>query len=99
MSELAVIGSETFAMGFRLAGIHRIWPADDAASVEAAVHRVMQDAEISILVMETADVQALESRLRHQITSSVRPTLVAVGADEDNTLRDKIKQAVGVDLW
>ena len=38
-------------------------------------------------------------RVKSDLVSSVKPTLVAVGTDEDNTLREKIKQAVGVDLW
>lgn len=99
MTELAVIGRETFTLGFRLAGVRRIWNADDPAGLERAVMEARRDPEISILVMETADVQAMDNRLRHELVSSVKPTLVAVGTDEDNTLRDKIKQAVGVDLW
>lgn len=99
MTELAVIGSETFGMGFRLAGIRRIFVADDERGLASAVTTVMRTPEVSILVMETKDVGRLDGRLRQQLVGSVRPTLVAVGAEEDNTLRDKIKQAVGVDLW
>jgi len=99
MSELAVIGSETFGIGFRLAGIQKVWIADSVEDLERTVRKAQSDAAVSILVMETADVQRLDGRTRHQLVSSVKPTLVAVGVDEDNTLRDKIKQAVGVDLW
>ena len=49
--------------------------------------------------METPDLARLESRLRYEIVSATKPTLVAVGEEEDNSLRDKIKQAIGVDLW
>ncbi len=41
----------------------------------------------------------LDVRLRDDLVTSVKPTLVVVGTEEDNTLRSKIKQAVGVDLW
>lgn len=99
MTELAVVGRETFTLGFRLAGVRRIWNTEDQAGLERAVMEARRDPEISILVMETKDVQAMDNRLRHELVSSVKPTLVAVGTDEDNTLRDKIKQAVGVDLW
>ena len=99
MTEIAVIGSETFGTGFRLAGVRRIIVAEENSAVEAAINQAMRDPEISILVMETKDVSALDGRLRSQLVASVRPTLVAVGLDEDNTLREKIKQAVGVDLW
>lgn len=98
MTQIAVVGTEQFTLGFRLAGIRRIWEAE-GDRLARAVQEAMQDEEISILVMETGSVQELEPRLRNQIVTSVKPTLVAVGVEEDNTLREKIKQAVGVDLW
>ena len=99
MSEIAIIGSERFTLGFRLAGIRRITNAETESQLEQAVVKTMADEQVSIMVLETKDVGRLHARLRSELVASVRPTLVAVGADEDNTLRDKIKQAVGVDLW
>lgn len=99
MSQIGVIGSESFTLGFRLAGIRRVWNAEGASELEHAVLQAQKDEDVSILVMETADLPKLEARLRSQLSASVKPTLVAVGTDEDNTLREKIKQAVGVDLW
>lgn len=99
MSDVAVIGSQEFALGFRLAGIRRIWEAKTDEELEHAVAAARKDASVSILVMETADVRRLTPRTRSELVSSVRPTMVAVGKEEDNTLREKIKQAVGVDLW
>jgi V/A-type H+/Na+-transporting ATPase subunit F len=98
MTQLAVVGSDAFTLGFRLAGIRKIWTAT-GTELGSAVEQAMKDQDVSILVMETNSLQDLEPRLRNTIVSSVKPTLVAVGMDEDNTLRDKIKQAVGVDLW
>ncbi len=98
MTQLAVVGTESFTIGFRLAGIRKIWNAEGDA-LAGAVREAMNDEDVSILVMDTASVNTLEPRLRDQIVTSVKPTLVAVGMEEDNTLREKIKQAVGVDLW
>ncbi len=98
MSEIAVIGSDRFTLGFRLAGIRKIHPCDEQG-LEASVRAVLDDADVSILVMETSDVSKLHERLREDLVASVKPTLVSVGMDEDNTLREKVKQAVGVDLW
>lgn len=94
-----MIGSDQFTLGFRLAGIDRITRAQSEDELERAVLQTQRDPDISILVMETNDVSRLDRRVRYEIVSSVRPTLVAVGAEEDDTLRNKIKQAVGVDLW
>ncbi len=99
MSQIGIVGSETFTLGFRLAGIRRVWPAASEEELERAVAAVRKDADISILVMATRDVGRLSPRTRHDLVASVKPTLVAVGREEDNTLREKIKQAVGVDLW
>jgi V/A-type H+/Na+-transporting ATPase subunit F len=99
MAQLAVIGSQQFTLGFRLAGIRRIWDVASEDELEKAVAEARRDDDVAILVMETADVRRLTPRTRSELVASVRPTMVAVGREEDNTLREKIKQAVGVDLW
>lgn len=99
MSELAVVGSQPFTLGFRLAGIRRIWETSTDEDLERAVALARRDPDVSILILETRDVSRLSPRTKSELVSSVKPTLVAVGLDEDNTLREKIKQAVGVDLW
>ena len=101
MAELAVIGRPEFTLGFRLAGIRRIFEtgAGSEDDLERAVAAARKDPAVSILILETKDVARLSPRTRSDLVSSVKPTLVAVGRDEDNTLREKIKQAVGVDLW
>jgi len=99
MSDVAVIGTQEFSLGFRLAGIRRIWEASTEDELERAVAEARRDDNVSILVMQTADVKRLTPRTRSELVSSVRPTMVAVGTEDDNTLREKIKQAVGVDLW
>ena len=99
MTELGVIGSQPFTLGFRLAGIRRIWETSSDEDLERAVALARKDDQVSILILETKDVSRLSPRTKSELVSSVKPTLVAVGLDEDNTLREKIKQAVGVDLW
>ena len=41
----------------------------------------------------------LSDRLRSQIADSITPTVLGIGTEEDNTLRESIKSALGVDLW
>jgi V/A-type H+-transporting ATPase subunit F len=99
VSEIGVVGSQQFTLGFRLAGIRRIWDAQSEEELEKAVATARRDDGVSILVMQTGDLQRISARTRHELVSATKPTLVAVGLEEDNTLREKIKQAVGVDLW
>ncbi|HUR62983.1 MAG: V/A-type H+/Na+-transporting ATPase subunit [Thermoplasmata archaeon] len=93
------MGSPQFTLGFRLAGVRRIWDAVSEEELERAARLATSDAAVSILVLETADLARLSPRTRADLVASVKPTVVAVGTQEDNTLREKIKQAVGVDLW
>jgi V/A-type H+-transporting ATPase subunit F len=99
MSELGVVGSPTFTLGFRLAGIRRIWDAESEVDLEKAIVAARKDDQVSILVMETRDLNRISPRTKSDLVGGTKPTLVAVGLEEDNTLREKIKQAVGVDLW
>ena len=97
--EIAVVGSPQFTLGFRLAGVRRIWDAVTEEDLERAARQACSDSSVAVLVLETADLNRLSPRTRSDLVASVKPTVVAVGTQEDNTLREKIKQAVGVDLW
>ena len=97
--ELAIVGDSLFVLGFRLAGVRKTFEVTDGPSLQSGVRQAMRDPEVGVLVMETRDVHRLEPALRREAEASVRPTLVAIGAEEDSDLREKLKQAVGVDLW
>ena len=97
--ELAVVGDPQFTLGFRLAGVRKTFEIMEGAPISEAVRSAIRDPDVGVLVMETKDVQRLEPNLRREVETSVRPTLVAIGLQEDTGLREKLKQAVGVDLW
>ncbi|HMK16528.1 MAG TPA: V-type ATP synthase subunit F [Methanomicrobiales archaeon] len=98
--EIAVIGSGEFVLGFRLAGIRRTYAAEGEERLKAAIQQVMEDPEVGILVLNTADFERIPVRLRTTLENSIRPTVVAIGSGEGGiSLREKIKRSVGVDLW
>jgi V/A-type H+-transporting ATPase subunit F len=99
--ELAVIGKSEFVTGFRLSGIKKIYEVADAAETESAVKEVLDDNDIGIIVMHNDDIGNLPEILMKNLNESVQPTVVALGGSGEGStsLRDKIKQAVGVDLW
>jgi len=98
--ELAVIGKSDFVMGFRLAGIRNVYETADIISTESAVKSVLQDKSVGIIVMHNDDIGNLPELLRKNLNESVQPTVVALGGSgAGSSLREKIKQAVGVDLW
>ena len=98
--EIAVIGSGEFVLGFRLAGIKKTFAAEGEEKLKAAIQRAMDDPEVGILVLSTADFERIPVRLRTTLENSIKPTVVAIGEEEGGvSLREKIKRSVGVDLW
>jgi V/A-type H+-transporting ATPase subunit F len=97
--EMAVVGKSDFVLGFRLAGIRKTYEAAPA-ELEASIQTVLNDKNVGILVMHNDDLKKLSVHMQKTLDDSVEPTVIAIGGKEESTnLRDKIKQAVGVDLW
>jgi len=98
--EVAVVGSSEFGVGFRLAGVQKIYAADDEEKLRRYIAAVLEDEEIGILVMESRDLNRVPPRLLSTLENSIRPTVIAIGAQEGRmSLRERIKRSVGVDLW
>ncbi len=97
--EIAVVGSSDFVIGFRLAGIRKIYDASQG-ELEAKIQGVLNDKNVGILVVHNDDMKKLSPQMQKTLDDSVEPTVIAIGGKGESTnLRDKIKQAVGVDLW
>jgi V/A-type H+-transporting ATPase subunit F len=97
--EIAVIGNSDFVLGFRLAGIRKTYEAAPA-EFEARIQTILNDKDVGILVMHNDDLKKLSAHMQKILDDSVEPTVIAIGGKGESTnLRDKIKQAVGVDLW
>ncbi|MDD1657489.1 MAG: V-type ATP synthase subunit F [Methanomicrobiales archaeon] len=98
--EIAVIGGSEFVVGFRLAGIRKIYDAEDEEKLKRSVSTVMEDPDVGILVIYAKDMERLPARLRSTLENSIRPTVITIGAEEGGlSMRDRIKRSVGVDLW
>ncbi len=96
--EIAVIGGDEFLLGFRLAGIRKMFPCDETNMV-SKIEEVLKDQSVGILVMQNEDMKRLPPGLRRNLVESVEPVVISIGRVEEVDLREKIKQAVGVDLW
>jgi V/A-type H+-transporting ATPase subunit F len=97
--EIAVVGTSDFVIGFRLAGIRKTYDAT-SSDIEAKIQGVMNDKNVGILVIHNDDMKTLSPNMQQILDNSVEPTVIAIGGKGESTnLRDKIKQAVGVDLW
>jgi len=97
--EIAVVGNSDFVIGFRLAGIRKIFDAT-SSDIESKIQSALNDKTVAILVVHDDDLRMLSPHMQQTLDDSVEPTVIAIGGKGESTnLRDKIKQAVGVDLW
>lgn len=97
--EIAVVGTSDFVIGFRLAGIRKTYDASPG-ELEAKIQSLLDDKTVGILIVHSDDLAKLSPHMQKTLDDSVEPTVIAIGGKGESTnLREKIKQAVGVDLW
>jgi V/A-type H+-transporting ATPase subunit F len=95
--EIAVVGSEEFVTGFRLAGIRKVYTTTPENLAETVV-RVLDQEEVGILAIHTKDLEKLPTQLRTKMMASVDPVVIPVG-EEEGDMRDKVRRAMGIDLY
>jgi len=95
--EIAVLGDEEFVLGFRLAGLKRIYTAG-SNDYENRMLELLDDSSIGVLAIESSDLEYLSSSARLKAMESIAPVVVPVGVEEGD-LREKVKRAIGVDLY
>ena len=98
--EIAVIGNGEFILGFRLAGIRKTYAAENDEKLIEHITSALRDNDVGILVLKSSDLEKVPRKLRATLENSVKPTVIAIGAEEGGlSMRERIKRSVGVDLW
>ena len=95
--EIAVVGSEEFVTGFRLAGIRKVYSVTPDTLLDTLV-KVLDEESVGILAVHTRALERLPHQLRARMMASVDPVVIPVGEDEGD-MRDKIRRAMGIDLY
>ena len=95
--EIAVVGSEDFVVGFRLAGIKKVYGVPPEKLQETIVS-LMEQEDIGILAVHTTDLDSLPQLLKEKMMGSVDPVVIPVG-EEEGDIRDKVRRAMGIDLY
>ena len=95
--EIAVIGSDEFTLGFRLAGIRRVFVAN-SENYQEKILEALSQSTIGILAVDAKDLDNLSYTVRDRVMDSIQPVVVPVGGDESD-LREKVKRVIGVDLY
>ncbi len=100
MKRMAVIGDPDFNLGFMLAGITDIYDVSDDEAIVKAVEDVLKRDDIGVVVIRYEYLKKLPPVLRREIDERVEPTFVALGGTGGvEEIREKIRKAIGVDLW
>ena len=91
------MGSEEFTLGFRLAGVRRVY-AVRPNEYEAKLLELTEDSTLGILAISSSDLTTVSANARKRALESISPVVIQVGGEEGD-LREKVKSAIGVDLY
>ena len=97
--DIAVVGSPAFTLGFQLAGLSNLHNPDSEDELHTTLRSLLNNKSVGIMVVDSAVMATVPELLRDQLSASVSPTVLGIGTEEDTTLRDTIRKAIGVDLW
>ncbi|TDA27318.1 MAG: V-type ATP synthase subunit F [Archaeoglobi archaeon] len=98
--KMAVIGDMDFVMGFMLAGITDIYEVKSDEEIVKAVQDVLKRKDIGVVAIKPEFLKKLPVVLKREIEERVEPIFIALGATGGvEEIREKIRKAIGVDLW
>jgi V/A-type H+-transporting ATPase subunit F len=97
--DITVVGSPEFTLGFQLAGISNLYNPEGEEETSKVFRSLLTTKGVGIVVVDSAVLSTLPERLRERLSESITPTVLGIGTEEDTTLRETIRKAIGVDLW
>ncbi len=97
--EIAVVGSPEFTLGFQLAGIAHVHNTSSDEETSRVLRNLLSESEVGIVVVDSEILARMPERLRARLSDSISPTVLGIGTEEDGSLRENIRKAIGVDLW
>jgi|TARA_Y100000031_G_C8191727_1_gene371708 V/A-type H+-transporting ATPase subunit F len=97
MVNVAVLGSNEFVVGFRLAGIRETIEVSSEPLNDIDTLKKRKD--IGIVVIDEQVMGSLQQHKREEIEDSVDPVFIPVSTKaEQESLRRLIKKSIGIDL-
>ena len=81
-----------------MAGISNLHNPETEDETSKVFRDLLTTKGIGIVVVDSAVLASLPERLRDRLSESVTPTVLGIGTEEDNTLRETIRKAIGVDF-
>lgn len=94
--EIAVIGGNDFTVGFRLAGVSKVYGKEN---YEDKIQELVGRDDIGILVVEQRDLEELPARIRKPVKESVDPVVVPISeSGTQEQINEKIRKVIGADI-
>lgn len=91
------LGKPEFLLGFRLAGVE----TKEAVSPKEQFEELVRNQQVGIIITDDETIARVSEQMREKLEALVKPVVVVLSLDatSQETLRKKIKKAIGVDLW
>ncbi len=96
MAGIAVVGNRDFVLGFKLAGIRDTFIED---KIDERVNSLLMEKKVSVIVLQDTEYEKLSQDLKRKFSESMEPVVVPVGKLGEEDVREKIKRAIGIDLY
>jgi V/A-type H+-transporting ATPase subunit F len=96
MAGIAVVGNRDFVLGFKLAGIRDTFIED---KIDERVNNLLMEKKVSIIILQDTEYEKLSQDLKRKFSESMEPVVVPVGKLGEEDVREKIKRAIGIDLY
>lgn len=93
---IAVVGNRDFVLGFKLAGIRDTFIED---RIEEMVNKLLTEKKVSVIVLQDTEYEKLSPEMKRKFSESMEPVVVPVGKLGEENIREKIKRAIGIDLY
>ena len=94
--EIAVIGKHDFCLGFRLAGIQKIFETDNPRE---PIKSLKEHPEVGVVVFDQALNQELDPTELQDLEDSLRPIYLWLSTEaSDDSLKKMVRKSIGVEL-
>ena len=96
MAGIIVLGNNAFVLGFRLAGIQDAFVEEH---IEKRLAILLNEKNASIIVIHDIDYAMLSPAMKRRVNESMEPVVVSIGKLDEENIRERIKRAIGIDLY
>jgi len=96
MAGIAVVGNRNFVLGFKLAGIRDTFIEE---KIDERINNLLMEKKVSVIVLQDTEYEKLPQDLKRKFSKSMEPVVVPVGKLGEEDVREKIKRAIGIDLY